>query len=405
MLGEKALADRTRILLLVPRLNAGGAEQVMALVARGLSREKYEVHLGLVTAAAASGGVVPEWVTVHALGAKRARWAGIKLLRLVWRVRPAVILSGAAEISFVALLARKFFPAKTKILVRQNGTVSAALEMGGVPWFTRMLYRWLYPHADKIICQTRAMAEDMVQELGVSAEKVVVLANPVDFEGIRAAMADTMKTGAMKSGATKTGAMGAEATLWSGNGPHLLAVGRLSREKGYDLLIEALATVRVRFPDAELVIAGAGREEAELRRMCARLKLENAVKFAGRVERPYDYFAGATLFVLSSRYEGMPNALIEAAAAGLPLVATPASGGVVDLLSGRPGAWLAKEISAESLAEALIAALGALLPGQRFNYGFFAREAERAAQATASKESASEHFEAGAQFPVILQGE
>jgi hypothetical protein len=89
----------------------------------------------------------------------------------------------------------------------------------------------------------------------------------------------------------------------------------------------------------------------------------------------------------------------------LPLVATPASGGVVDLLSGRPGAWLAKEISAESLAEALIAALGALLPGQRFNYGFFAREAERAAQATASKESASEHFEAGAQFPVILQGE
>jgi glycosyltransferase involved in cell wall biosynthesis len=361
------VAERTRILLLIPRLNAGGAEQVMTLVARGLSREKYAVHLGLVTAAAANGGDVADWVTVHALGAKRARWAGIKLLRLVWRVRPAVILSGAAEISFLALLERKFFPPQTKILVRQNGTVSAALAMGGVPWFTRALYRWHYPHADRIICQTRAMAEDMVRELGVSPEKLVVLANPVDLEGIRAAKTRAIKT---------------VATLWSGNGPHLLTMGRLSREKGYDLLIEALATVRMQFPETELVVAGAGREEAELRRLCTKLSLESAVKFAGRVEKPYDYFAGATLFALSSRYEGMPNALVEAAAAGLPLVATPASGGVVDLLRGRPGAWLAKEITAQSLAEALLLALRTLRPRQRFNYGFFSRETERAAQAS-----------------------
>lgn len=369
---EKALANRTRALLLIPRLNAGGAEQVMALVARGLSREKYEVHLGLVTAATASSGDVPEWVTMHALGAKRVRWAGIRLLRLVWRVKPAVILSGAAEISFLALLTRKFFPPQTKILVRQNGTVSAALEMGDVPRFTRVMYRWLYPHADRIICQTRAMAEDMVRELGVSAAKLAVLANPVDLEGIRAAAASAAKAGAMKTGGT----------LWSGSGPHLLAVGRLSREKGYDLLIEALATVRAQFPEAELVIAGAGHEEAALRRLCAELRLDGAVKFAGRVERPYDYFAGATLFALSSRYEGMPNALVEAAAGGLPLVATPASGGVVDLLRGRPGAWLAKEISAESIGEALLLALKSLRPGERFDYGFFARETGRAAQAT-----------------------
>jgi glycosyltransferase involved in cell wall biosynthesis len=369
------LADRTRILLLIPRLNAGGAEQVMALVARGLSQQKYEVHLGLVTAVPANGSDMPDWVTVHALGAKRARWAGIKLLRLVWRLKPAVIVSGAAEISFLALLARRFFPPQTKILVRQNGTVSAALEMGGVPWFTRIMYRRLYPRADRIICQTRAMAEDMVRELGVSGEKVVVLANPVDLMGIRAAMASAAKTGATRTGTT----------LWSGKGPHLLAVGRLSHEKGYDLLIEALAMVRAQFPDAELAIAGAGQEEAELRRLCGELKLENAVKFAGRVERPYDYFAGATLFVLSSRYEGMPNALVEAAAAGLPLVATPASGGVVDLLSGRPGAWLAKEISAEGLAEALILALKSLRPGERFDYGFFSSKAERAAQTMASE--------------------
>jgi len=358
------VAGRTRILFLIPRLSAGGAEQVMALVAKGLSREKYEVHLGLVTAAEAETAAVPPWVTVHALGAKRARRGAIPLLRLVWRLRPAVILSGAPEISFLVLMLRPFLPPKTPVLVRQNGTVSAALAMGGVPRYTRLLYCWLYRHSDRIICQSRSMAADLARELRIGAEKLVVLPNPVDREGIQAALQ--------------------EKSSWSGTGPHLLAVGRLSPEKGFDLLIEALAIVRAQFPDTDLVIAGAGREETELKCLCRNFGLENAVHFPGRVDRPYVYFPGCTLFVLSSRYEGLPNALLEAAAAGLPLVATPASGGLVDLLRGRPGAWLAREVSAQSLAEVLITALRALRPGQRFDHGLFSTPADRvAAQAGA----------------------
>jgi glycosyltransferase involved in cell wall biosynthesis len=76
----------------------------------------------------------------------------------------------------------------------------------------------------------------------------------------------------------------------------------------------------------------------------------------------------------------MPNALLEAAAAGLPLGATPASGGVVDLLRGRPGAWLAPEISAEALAAAIIAALETIRPGERFSQEFFPSSAPIAQQ-------------------------
>jgi glycosyltransferase involved in cell wall biosynthesis len=353
----KIVVERTRILLLIPRLHAGGAEQVMALVARGLSREKYDVHLGLVMEANAKTAEMPEWVTIHALGAKRARAGALPLLRLVWRLRPAVILSGAPEISFLVLLLRQFFPSAVHILVRQNGTVSAALSMGGVPRYTRLLYRLLYCRADRIICQSRAMAEDLVRELEIDLEKIVVLPNPVDLEGIYSAKNGT--------------------SVWQGPGPHLLAVGRLSREKGFDLLLEAIASVRKRFSTITVIIAGAGREEAQLKNMCRTLGLERTVRFVGRVDRPYDYFPGATLFVLSSRCEGMPNALLEAAAAGLPLVATPASGGVVELLRGKPGAWLAASISSHALFAALIAALEALHPGQRFCHEFFPSQAGR----------------------------
>ena len=343
---------RTKLLLLTPRLNGGGAQQVMALLARGLSQERFEVHLGLVRDGHPAPGAVPAWVTVHPFGAGRTRAAALTLLRLVWHVRPGVVLAGSPEIGFLTLFLRPFFPRKTRVLVRQNSTVSAALSRGGVPRYTRLLYRLLYPQADRIVCQSCAMGEDLEREIGISAEKIAVLPNPVDLEEIRAACETPY--------------------AWSGPGPHLLAAGRLAPEKGFDLLIEALARVRKRFPDADLTIAGKGGEKAALQALCCAKNLENAVRFADCVQTPFGFFPGATLFVLSSRYEGMPNVLLEAAAACLPLVATPASGGVVDLLHGRRGAWLAAQVSADALADALLQALTSIRPGERVCHEFFA---------------------------------
>ena len=128
--------------------------------------------------------------------------------------------------------------------------------------------------------------------------------------------------------------------------------------------------MREQVPQADLVIAGAGPEDAALKALCRELGLESSVRFAGHIDRPAAYFSGASAFVLSSRHEGLPNALLEAAACGLPIVATPASEGVVDLLRGQPGAWLAPEISSAALAGSLIAALKVLQPGQRFAHSF-----------------------------------
>lgn len=364
------MVNRKRVLLLIPHLGGGGAEHVMTLLAQGLRQEKYEVHLGLVQQDAADDDAVPPWVAIHALGARRARAGAFPLLRLVWRLRPDVIVSGAVEVSFLVLLLRPFFPRGTCVLVRQNATASATLASGQLPRSARLLFRLLLRRSDRIICQSVAMARDLTQEIGVAEDQISVLPNPVDFKAIRAALDGP--------------------SMWSGAGPHLLAVGRLSREKGFDLLLEAFVEVRRRFPGADAIIAGAGREEEALKLQCRRLGLEDAVRFAGHVDNPYAYFPGATLFVLSSRHEGMPNALLEAAAAGLPLVATPASGGVVDLLRGRRGAWVTPEVSADALARSLIEALEAIRPGERIAQAFFPSFAPEAMQERDRDESALE---------------
>jgi glycosyltransferase involved in cell wall biosynthesis len=237
-------------------------------------------------------------------------------------------------------------------------TVSTVLAFGGAPWYTRLLYRSLYPRADRVICQSHAMADDLCREVGLGKERIAVLPNPVDVDGIQAAhwLGD-------RRSEQQPGRLPGQ---WAGAGPHLLAIGQLVPEKGFDLLLEALAVVRGKFSQADLIVSGCGPEEPALRAQCSALGLDAAVRFLDGTEGNSAVHLQTSLFVLSSRREGIPGALLEALAGNLPIVATPASEGVIDLLRGRPGTWLASEISSTALAAALLKALQELSPGQRF---------------------------------------
>jgi glycosyltransferase involved in cell wall biosynthesis len=345
------MIERSRVLLLIPHLGGGGAERVFELLAQNLSHEKYELHLGLITQTCVPANPFLPGITIHALGAPRIRSASFRIISLVRRLRPQLILSGMYHLNFLVLFLRPFFLRSVRILVRQNGTVSSALEYGNTPRYTRLLYRALYCHTDKVICQSAAMASDLAHELSIKPTRLAVLPNPIDVDAIRL----TMQQGLNQ---------------WTGPGPHLLAVGRLSREKGFDLLLQALHSVRQSFPTTDLTIVGAGPEDADLKSLCFDLGLESAVHFAGLVAQPVALFRGTSVFVLPSRQEGMPNALLEAAAGGLPIVTLPASGGIVDLLREQPGVWIANGISSAALSASLITALNALRPAERFAHSF-----------------------------------
>jgi glycosyltransferase involved in cell wall biosynthesis len=338
--------------LLIPHLGGGGAEQVTALLAEGLSRDKYEVHLALVTQITPGMECLPAGVTIHTLGARRVRSATFRLLRLVHQLKPDLLLSSMAHLNFLVLLLRPLFSRRTRVCVRQNATVSDALASDPHRRFTRLLYRFLYRRADRVICQTPAMAKDLKDAISISEKQLAILVNPVNVENLRATSQSSSQSG--------TGSAS----------PHLLAVGRFSVEKGFDLLLHALVAVRKALPGVQLLVAGEGPEEPALKALCSHLGLASAVVFLGHVDHPCNWFSRATLFVLPSRHDAMPNALLEAAACGLPIVATPASQGLVDLLQNQPGVWLANEITAPALAAALLYALGQLLSAERFPHSF-----------------------------------
>lgn len=340
------MPDSKTILFLIPHLGGGGAERVTANLVCGLEKNRFRVHLGVATQQALDLREMPAWVTVHPLGASRVRAAAWPLLKLVWSLKPDLIFSNMFHLNFLVLLLRPLFPTGTRCVIRQNGMTAPET---GTKQLARAFYRALYPRAESIVCQSEAMAEEMRALIG-TARNLRVLPNPVIPRGVVLSI-------------------GSE-TRWQGSGPRLLAVGRLTHQKGFDMLLPAFARVLRHFPTAELAILGQGPEEGELKAICRALGIESRVQFAGYVERPQEWFLGASAFVLSSRHEGISNALLEAAVAGLPIVAMPALGGVAELLQRASGTWLAREISTEALTEVLFAALRSLRTNQRFSHAW-----------------------------------
>ena len=166
-----------KLLLLIPHLGGGGAERVIAQLARHLDPQRFEIHLVLIAQDFPGAEPLPPTVEVDRLECKRVRWAAPSLLRIVRAIQPDVILSGMAHLNFLILLLRPFLPRHTRILVRQNTTASAS----AAGLLARAAYRYLYPRADGIICQSQAMADDLAEGFGILRNKLVVLANPIDI--------------------------------------------------------------------------------------------------------------------------------------------------------------------------------------------------------------------------------
>jgi glycosyltransferase involved in cell wall biosynthesis len=358
---------RVKLLLLIPHLGGGGAERVIARLARHLDPQRFEVHLGLIVQDFPGAETLPETVQVHRFECKRVRWAAPALLRIARAVQPDIILSGMAHLSFLILLLKPLLPRHTRVLVRQNTTASSAAASPG----SRFCYRNLYPLADGIVCQSQAMADDLTEHFGIPCEKIAVLANPVDIPFSLASRAENDDPWPLES--------------W----PRLLVVGRLAPEKGIDLLLRAMPEIVENYPRAHAMILGHGPEAFPLRALAKDLGVSTAATFAGHRDDVAEFYETATLFVQPSRYEGIPNALLDAAAGGLPLCATPSSQGICDLLRRASGCWLTPLITAESLAATILRALAALRSDddtpQRFEHAFltpFATEKVIAAYAS-----------------------
>lgn len=333
-------APDQRIAFFLPSLAGGGAERVLLDLAIASAGLGYQVDLVLASATGPYLRDVPPSVRLVDLRCRRVATAFLPLLGYLRRVRPRALLSTMDHANVVAIMAAKLAPG-VRVTVRQAQsmawTVNASgLRVKALAW----MVRWVYRAAHAVIAVSRGAADELAAFVGMPREQVHVIPNPVLTERVM------------------EGADTALSDPWfvEGQPPVILGTGRLNPAKGFDTLIRAFAELRQRQP-CRLLILGEGELRSELEALAAELGLGEEVRLPGFVENPFQYMARAGVFVLSSRVEGLPNALIQAMAVGAQVVSTDCPNGPSEILeNGRLGP-LVKVDDVEGMAKAIEAAL------------------------------------------------
>jgi glycosyltransferase involved in cell wall biosynthesis len=312
-----------RVALFVPSLRGGGAERQMLNLAAGLSQRGYATDLVLAQALGPHMSDVPETVRLVDLGASRVLASLPPLVRYLRSEQPAVMLSALRHANLVAVWARKLARSTTRLVVSERNTMPRG-AIGVRRRWTRSLARRFYRSADAVVAVSHRVADDLALA-GVRDLPIRVIFNPVIGPGLQ----------------RKAQAEVPHAWLRPAEPPVILAAGRLVEQKDFGTLIQAFAQVRRR-RRARLLILGEGPQRPALEALVRRLQLESDVQLPGFTPNPYAYMTRAAVFVLSSRWEGLPGVLIEALYCGSPVVATDCPGGPREILGcGRHGQLVA----------------------------------------------------------------
>ncbi|MGB3633066.1 MAG: glycosyltransferase family 4 protein, partial [Rubrobacteraceae bacterium] len=322
-----------RLTLVISSLSCGGAERVMSMMANYWAENGADVTLvTLVT-------LGPEDTDFYALVPKVRRvglgltaesadpWTALKNnLRRLKRLRsalvasrPEVVISFIHSVNVLTLLAMTGTGVPV-VVAERTDPYSHPL---GRAWSA--LRRLLYPRAAAVVTQSES-ASQWARKF-VPKDLVYRLPNPVR----KPSPANKSETS-------------------SATGRTVLAVGRLSPVKGFDLLIRAFASCVPRHPDWSLTVLGEGPERDRLEALATELEISDRLNLPGQIEDPERTLGSADLFVLSSRYEGFPNALLEAMASGLAAVSFDCPNGPAEIIEDGVDGVLVERENVDALA-------------------------------------------------------
>jgi glycosyltransferase involved in cell wall biosynthesis len=341
-----------RIAVFVATSGHSGVDRVVAnLVAQwaawGISVDLLKVrgHGPVITPA-------PAGVRIIDLGTRHVTGSLFRLARYLRRERPQALLSDKDRVNRIAILARQLARAgDTRLAVRLGTTLSRNLQSRSrwERWLQTRSVRWLYPHADAVLVPSRGVAEDLAQYTGLAPARIAVAASPIVTPALPAQAAKAVN----------------HPWLNDPRVPVILGVGELCMRKDFETLIRAFAEVRAT-TRCRLVILGRGRRRPRLAALARRLGVGTDVDLPGFERNPCAYMARASVFVLSSRWEGMPVVLIEALACHTPVVATDCPSGPREVLDGQPVGELVPVGDPPAMARAIRRMLEADVPREAF---------------------------------------
>lgn len=311
------------VLLVIPFLGHTGAERVIFTLLNNLDRTKINPHVLIYSDNIDMNPLLKylkDDVEVTAINFNgRFRYnvhniiLGIHKACKKFDIETVLISDGSTNAS-VAPFLRFIGGNKTKFIARESNLPSLHEKNKIV----KVLYRLFYKRYDLIIAQSDDMLNELANNMGIPLNKMIKINNPLDYNFIQ-----------------KSSLMEPELTLPKDK-VNLLTIGRLTYQKGYDLLLNSFSLLENK-ENYHLTIIGSGEEDSKLKEICTNLKLNEFVSFIGKVDNPYAIMKQADAYISSSRWEGYPNVVIESIACGLPVLSNRYPGGINEIIKPENG--------------------------------------------------------------------
>jgi glycosyltransferase involved in cell wall biosynthesis len=333
------------IALVIGSMRMGGAEKASVKLLNEFCSRGIRCDLVLVREEGEFLTELHPDVHVFPLDSRRTLFALPSMRRYLRRVRPQALIAAQTHVQLLTLTACRYERYKLPVILTEHSTFSLnhdRKKMKGL--LMRMLAGRLFPLASAITAVSAGVAKDLAEVFPALSEKIRVIGNPVVDEGL------------LKEEHTGTGIDWVDESRF----PVVLAAGRLAEEKDFRTLILSFALLRKKF-NARLVILGEGAERAGLEKLASETGYGNDILLYGYTKNVRDWMRKASVFVLSSRREGSPVALVEAIACSCPVVSVDCQSGPSEILKN----GLYGTLVAPGDIKALSDAIGDVLNGKR----------------------------------------
>lgn len=350
---ENASTQSGKVCIFLPNLDGGGAERTMLNLAKGIAERGFDVDLVLAQAEGPYLKGVPENVRLIDLGRGGlvGRLKTVKrlpaLVRYLRRAKPDVLLSALTEANVVALCASTLARRPKRVIVVEQNTLSqkaSKLAKGLQKWYPTFA-KLTYGKAHRVVGVSQGVVDDLTKNIGISGTNTMVIHNPGITPQIRENAKQPLDHPWFKADQP----------------PVILSVGRLHAQKDYKTLLQAFHLVRAQRV-ARLIILGDGELRASLEEQIQAMEMTEDVSLPGFVDNPQSYMTNAAVYVLSSRWEGLPTVLVEALYCGTPLVATDCPSGPCEILQGGKLGCLVPMQNPQAIADGIISALDGKSP-------------------------------------------
>ncbi len=324
---------KKRILFFTPTMRGGGAEKIISILLNYLNNDIYQLYLVMIEDDGIFSKNLPDHIKSIKLNHSRIRYSFLKILKIFYTIKPDLTFSIHGYLNLYLMLIKLFLPAKTKYICSEQTIASIHNRKMKNPELINLLYKFLYNKFNIIVCPSQYIKNDLTNNFSVMSSKIEIITNPIDIKKIET---DSKLTDAILPQKKK----------------NILAVGRLTKIKGFDLLIRAFSIIND--DSYHLTILGDGEERESLEQLSWELNIKDRVSLPGFKKNPYPYMVQADLLVSCSEYEGFPNVILEANACGTPVLAIDYPSSIKEMIHDNINGYILKSRDPEIFAAAIM---------------------------------------------------